>query len=267
MVECFACSPSRSEGGRGENWQHLPIHQHNAAFLSNVLRIGAVPGSVVRLEGICKSYREGETERVVLSSIDASFEAGERVAILGKSGSGKSTLLHLMSGIDLPTRGEVNVSGERLSAMSEEERTLFRRDRVGLVFQAMNLIATLTVEENLLLPLELLGAPSSQARQEARALLEELGLAGRGASFPDALSGGEQQRVAVGRAVIHRPGLVLADEPTGSLDEETGRQVIGLLDRLTRERERTVIVVTHDQDVARWADRVLVLDKGNLSAP
>jgi len=232
-----------------------------------VLRIGAVPGSVVRLEGICKSYREGDTERIVLSSVDASFEAGERVAILGKSGSGKSTLLHLMSGIDLPTRGEVDVLGERLTRMSEEERTLFRRDRVGLVFQAMNLIATLTVEENLLLPLELSGAPASKARQEARALLEELGLAGRGASFPDALSGGEQQRVAVGRAVIHRPGLVLADEPTGSLDEETGRQVIGLLDRLTRERERTVIVVTHDQDVARWADRVLVLDKGNLSAP
>ena len=226
-----------------------------------------MPGSVVRLEGICKSYREGDTERIVLSSVDASFEAGERVAILGKSGSGKSTLLHLMSGIDLPTRGEVDVLGERLTRMSEEERTLFRRDRVGLVFQAMNLIATLTVEENLLLPLELSGAPASKARQEARALLEELGLAGRGASFPDALSGGEQQRVAVGRAVIHRPGLVLADEPTGSLDEETGRQVIGLLDRLTRERERTVIVVTHDQDVARWADRVLVLDKGNLSAP
>jgi putative ABC transport system ATP-binding protein len=232
-----------------------------------VLRIDAVPESLVRLEGICKSYREGETERVVLSAVDASFAAGERVAILGKSGSGKSTLLHLMSGIDLPTRGEVEVLGQRLSAMGEEERTLFRRDRVGLVFQAMNLIATLTVEENLVLPLELQGVESSKARQEARALLEELGLGGRGASFPDALSGGEQQRVAVGRAVIHRPGLLLADEPTGSLDEETGRQVIALIDRLTRNRERTVIVVTHDHDVARWADRVLFLDKGNLSEP
>jgi putative ABC transport system ATP-binding protein len=220
---------------------------------------------VVRLERVFKSYREGDVERPVLVDFSASFAAGERVALLGKSGTGKSTLLQLMSGIDLPTRGEVVAVGQRLGAMSEEARTLFRREHLGFVFQSFNLIPTLTVEENLMLPLELRGVRSDEARDRAGALLAELGLGNRQASFPDALSGGEQQRIAVGRALIHRPTLLLADEPTGNLDVETGQQVIALIDRLTKREGRTVIIVTHDHDVARWADRVLVLEKTGLT--
>jgi putative ABC transport system ATP-binding protein len=223
-----------------------------------------VSESVVRLEGVSKSYWEGDLERVVLTDFSASFAAGERVALLGKSGSGKSTLLQLISGIDLPTKGEVVALGKTLGKMSEEARTLFRREHLGFVFQAFNLIPTLTIEENLLLPLELRAVARPEARDRALHLLDELGLRGRGASFPDALSGGEQQRVAVGRALIHRPALLLADEPTGNLDEETGRQVVALIDRLTRNDGRTVIIVTHDRDVAKWADRVLVLEKKGL---
>jgi putative ABC transport system ATP-binding protein len=223
-----------------------------------------VENAVVTLRRVFKSYHEGEAERVVLSGVDASFAAGERVALLGKSGSGKSTLLHLMSGIDLPTRGDVEVLGQNLGAMTEEARTLFRREKIGLVFQAMNLIPTLTLEENLLLPLELRGVPQKIARQEVQNALDELELGGRARSFPDALSGGEQQRVAVGRAIVHKPPLLLADEPTGNLDERTGRQVISLIDRLSRDAGRTVVIVTHDADVARWADRVVRLERGSL---
>jgi putative ABC transport system ATP-binding protein len=222
---------------------------------------------LVSLRRVSKSYWEGGTERLVLSGVDASFDAGERVALLGKSGSGKSTLLHLMSGIDLPTHGEVEALGRNLGALTEEKRTLFRREHVGFVFQAYNLIPTLTVEENLALPLHLRGVREAKAREEVQALLQELGLGGRGRSFPDVLSGGEQQRVALGRALIHKPALLLADEPTGNLDEETGRQVMGLIDRLTRNSSRTVIIVTHDRDVARRADRVLVIDQGKLTSP
>jgi len=216
------------------------------------------------LRDLSKSYREGDATRVVLSGFSATFAAGERVALLGKSGSGKSTLLQLIGGIDLPTSGEVVALGKSLGQMGEEQRTLFRRAHLGFVFQAFNLIPTLTIEENLALPLELTGVRRSEARERANALLRELGLGARGASFPDALSGGEQQRVAVGRALVHRPSLLLADEPTGNLDEATGREVIGLIDALSRGGGCTVLVVTHDRDVARWADRVLLLEQGRL---
>ena len=173
-----------------------------------------------------KSYREGDAEREVLRGVDATFEQGEFVVLLGKSGSGKSTLLNLVSGIDLPSKGEVTVLGRPLGSMSEEARTLFRHEHVGFVFQTYNLIPTLTVAENLLLPIELRGKKGAGAKDNALALLEEVGLGPRARSFPDALSGGEQQRVAVARALAHEPDLVLADEPTGNLDDETGRQIL-----------------------------------------
>ena len=220
---------------------------------------------VVSLRAVTKSYREGETERKVLHRIDASFAAGEFIVLLGKSGSGKSTLLHLVSGIDLPTEGEVEIMGQRLGDLSEEARTLLRRDHLGFIFQAYNLVPTLTVEENVLLPLELRGEAGPSGRARARALLERIGLAGRGQSFPDLLSGGEQQRVAVARALVHRPALVLADEPTGNLDESTGADVLDLLWGLGREERRTVLVVTHDRDVIERADRVFVLEHGVLA--
>jgi len=219
---------------------------------------------VVELRGVTRVFEEGAARRAVLSGASAEIHAGEIAVILGRSGSGKSTLLNLVSGIDLPSAGEVIVDGVRLDALSERERTLFRRRRVGFVFQFFNLIPTLTVEENLLLPLELNGPIGRAERERARALLEEVELADRAASFPDRLSGGEQQRVAVARALVHAPALMLADEPTGNLDLETGRKVLDLLDRLTRREGRTMLMVTHSPEVVGLADRVFAIEGGKL---
>jgi putative ABC transport system ATP-binding protein len=223
---------------------------------------GAPP--VVELRGVTRVFEEGAARRAVLSGASAAIRAGELAVILGRSGSGKSTLLNLVSGIDLPSAGEVFVDGVRLDALSERERTLFRRRRIGFVFQFFNLIPTLTVEENLLLPLELNGPIGAAERARARGLLEEVELADRARSFPDRLSGGEQQRVAVARALVHAPALMLADEPTGNLDLETGRKVLDLLDRLTRREGRTMLMVTHSPEVVGLADRVFAIEGGKL---
>jgi putative ABC transport system ATP-binding protein len=219
---------------------------------------------IVSMRGVTKSYVEGNVVREVLHAVDATLGAGEFIVLLGKSGSGKSTFLNVLSGIDIPSAGEIEVLGRSLHTMTEEARTRFRREHVGFIFQTYNLIPTLTVEENLLLPLELRGEVGATARNKARTLLASVGLESRRASFPDALSGGEQQRVAVARALIHEPALVLADEPTGNLDERTGRDVLDLIDRLTRQRQGTVLVVTHDRDLLERADRVFVLESGVL---
>jgi putative ABC transport system ATP-binding protein len=222
--------------------------------------------ALIRLAGVTRTFREGGAERAVLRGVDAEIRRGEVVALLGRSGSGKSTLLHLIGGIDLPTAGEVEVAGVSLTRASERTRTLFRRQHVGFVFQFFNLIPTLTVEENLLLPLELNGRGGEPGRRAAHALLDEVGLRDRAATFPERLSGGEQQRVAVARALAHDPDLVLADEPTGNLDLDTGRQVLRLLDRLTRQAGKTLVIVTHAAEVAGLADRTLRLQDGRLVA-
>ena len=220
--------------------------------------------SFLRFHELSKSYHEGEVRRVVLQNAHAEFQAGEITAILGKSGSGKSTLLNLISGIDAPDSGQIWVDGQDLTALSERERTFFRRARIGFVFQFFNLIPTLTVGENVSLPLELNHVPRPQAQERAQALLEEVGLRDRWNTFPEKLSGGEQQRVALARALVHDPLLILADEPTGNLDEETGAQVMSLLTGLTRERNRTLLLVTHSVEAAAPADRVLRLSHGQL---
>jgi putative ABC transport system ATP-binding protein len=184
--------------------------------------------------------------------------------ILGKSGSGKSTLLNLISGIDAPDSGQIWVDGQDLTALSERERTLFRRARIGFIFQFFNLIPTLTVGENVSLPLELNRIPHLQAYKKAQELLETVGLRDRWETFPEKLSGGEQQRVALARALVHDPLLILADEPTGNLDEEAGAQVISLLVRLAREQKRTLLMVTHSREAASHADRILRLSHGQL---
>jgi putative ABC transport system ATP-binding protein len=194
-----------------------------------------------------------------------SIAPAEFVAILGKSGSGKSTLLNLISGIDRVDGGEIWVNGQNLTAMDDLQRTLFRRQNTGFVFQFFNLIPTLTVWENVMLPLELTGSEPQSAREHVASLLSEVGLADRKDTFPDRLSGGEQQRVAIARALVHDPVLVLADEPTGNLDEETGRKVLELLDRLTRQAGKNLIMVTHNPEAARFADRVLILKDGKLT--
>ena len=222
---------------------------------------------LVRLEGLTKSYREGESTRTIFADLSASLAAGESVALLGRSGSGKSTLLNLISGIDQPDAGDVVIDGTVLNRLSEHQRTLFRRNHIGFIFQFFNLIPTLTVRENLLLPLELKGRIGADEERRAEQLLAEVGLEDRGASFPDRLSGGEQQRVAIARALIHRPKLLLADEPTGNLDADTGGRVLDLLDRLLRQDGGTLVLVTHSTEVARRADRVLTIRAGQLVEP
>jgi putative ABC transport system ATP-binding protein len=216
------------------------------------------------MEGLSKSYREGDHNYVILSDATASLFPGEFVALLGPSGSGKSTLLNLLSGIDAPDSGTVVVDGVSLTEVTERERTLFRRRRIGFIFQFFNLLPTLTVEENLLLPLELAGAAGGTEREKARELLDQVGLVGRGSTFPDRLSGGEQQRVAVARALIHDPALVLADEPTGNLDSKTGALILDLLQGLASDRGVAMLVVTHSRDVAEVAHRVLRIQDGRV---
>jgi putative ABC transport system ATP-binding protein len=218
----------------------------------------------IRLDGLSKSFEEGGQTRTVLQEAGAEFARGEFVAIVGKSGSGKSTLLNLISGVDLVDRGDISVNGQRLTALNEHQRTLFRRHNIGFIFQFFNLIPTLTVWENVILPLELAGVDNGQARRQAEKLLEAVGLLDRRNTFPDRLSGGEQQRVAIARALVHDPLLVLADEPTGNLDEDTGRQVMVLLDRLTRQNGKNLILVTHSHEAAAYADRILTLRDGKL---
>jgi len=219
---------------------------------------------LVELRNLTKAYEEGDRRRTVLREASVAIARGEMAVLVGRSGSGKSTVLNLISGIDLPDSGEVVIDGVSLSTLPERERTLFRRDRIGFVFQFFNLIATLTVEENLLLPLELKGRVRPEQRRAALRLLEEVGLADRAGSFPDRLSGGEQQRVAVARALAHDPLLVLADEPTGNLDLETGLQVLEILDRLTRRSGKTMVMVTHGREVIGLADRVFRMEDCRL---
>ena len=223
-------------------------------------------GVLIELDRLSKAYREGGRELVVLDRIDGEIRLGELVVLLGKSGSGKTTLLNLISGIDLPTAGRVVIDGVSIGELTERERTLFRRRRIGFVFQFFNLLPTLTVEENLLLPLELLGPIDEASRAKVRELLLAVGLEDRAKSFPDRLSGGERQRVAIARALIHDPDLLLADEPTGNLDLETAAEVLSLLDRLIRQQGKTLVVATHSRSALRIADRVFRVEHGGLIA-
>ncbi|MGI9265083.1 MAG: ABC transporter ATP-binding protein, partial [Gammaproteobacteria bacterium] len=188
----------------------------------------------VRLRGIRRSFAEGDQVHRVLNGVDVSFGKGESVAIRGRSGSGKSTLLNLIAGIDAPDEGLVEVAGLDITAMAERERTLFRRKHIGFVYQAFNLVGTLTVADNVRLVLELNRYSPAEAAEQINSLLEAVGLAGRENSYPDLLSGGEQQRVAIARALCHRPSVLLADEPTGNLDDQTAQSVLDLIDSLAK---------------------------------
>ena len=200
----------------------------------------------------------------MLDGAEASVARGEIVAVMGRSGAGKSTLLNLVSGIDRPDGGTVEVDGREVSALGEPQRTLYRRAHVGFVYQFFNLIPTLDVAENVRLVLELNGVHGSAARERTSATLADVGLAGHASSPIDQLSGGEQQRVAIARALVHRPQLLLADEPTGNLDDDTAREVLGVLLAAVRGRGATLLMVTHDLTFARIADRVLELRDGRL---
>lgn len=219
---------------------------------------------IVCIDNLSKSFDEGGSSRSVLDGVTGKFLSGEFVVILGKSGSGKSTLLNLISGIEKPSSGAIAINGLEITSLKERERTLFRRDHIGFVFQFFNLIPTLTVLENVTLPQELAGRAANQVSIHATALLDRVGLADRLDTFPDKLSGGEQQRVAIARALAHDPLLVLADEPTGNLDEETGELVLNLLLELTRSAHKTLIMATHNPEVVPLADRVFSIHDGRL---
>lgn len=219
---------------------------------------------LLRLTDVVKTYREGEANRTVLDHLSLTLDRGTSAVLMGRSGAGKSTLLNLVSGIDLPTAGEIVIDGTDLTALTETDRTLFRRSHIGFIFQSFNLISTLTVIENVLLPLELAGASTADARRDAEEMLTHVGLGDRLDSFPDRLSGGEQQRVAVARALAHDPLFVLADEPTGNLDYETGQQILTLLYDLGEETGTTLFVATHDREALARANRTLHLRGGVL---
>jgi len=209
-------------------------------------------------------YTEAGQRHTVLDAIDLTVNKGEIVALLGASGSGKSTLLNLLGGIDQASSGSVHIDGHAFSALQEPDLTYFRRTHIGFIYQLFNLIPTLSVAENIALPLELSGVPSSIRQQQVCTWLKRVDLTGREHAFPDQLSGGEQQRVAIARALIHQPELVLADEPTGNLDTVSGHKVLELLTILSREQEQTLIIVTHSQIIANAADRILVMKAGKL---
>jgi putative ABC transport system ATP-binding protein len=219
---------------------------------------------VLILESVSRSFGAGEHRRCVLDRVSVSIAAATETVIIGRSGCGKSTLLNLISGIDQPDSGRVIFAGQDLSALREPQRTLFRRRRVGFVYQFFNLLPTLDVEENVRLVLSLDGVGSAAARSRSRAILQRVGLGDRLHAPVDALSGGEQQRVALARALVHEPALLLADEPTGNLDEITAAQIAPLLRELAREHGATVLLATHDRQLAAGADRCLTLREGAL---
>ena len=223
-------------------------------------------GPLVSLEGVTKEYRFGGSVIKALDGATWHLDGGSRlIAILGPSGSGKTTLLNLVGALDLPTHGGVTVAGQRVDRMSEPERVEHRRHRVGFVFQTFNLIPNLSALENVMLPMEFLRVRRSQAMERAQRLLEEVGLGQRLKHQPGRLSGGEQQRVAIARALANDPPLILADEPTGNLDWETGGEIIGMLKALAHDHQKTVIVVTHDVDLVEMAGQAFRLRDGKIS--
>ena len=220
---------------------------------------------VLRLERLTKQFYEGVLQRAIFSDINLDILSGQFSILTGPSGSGKSTLLNLISGIEPPTSGKIIVDGIELTALSEKRRTLFRRHQVGMVFQSFNLIPTLSVSENLMLPLDLTGVSRKEAKLRVIETLDRVGLADRSNSFPEQLSGGEQQRVAITRALVHDPTLVLADEPTGHLDSDNAHQIMGIFKNLVKDEGKTLIVVTHRSDMEQLADRVFHLQDGNIT--
>lgn len=218
----------------------------------------------LELVDVSKAYTGAAAGPLVLERIRARFSPGDYAVIIGRSGSGKSTLLNLLGGLDLPTSGEVWFDGRSLSRMSEAERSLVRRRDIGFVFQSFNLIPTLTVLENLLVPLQLNGWSWRTGRARSQQLLGAAGLSGCAARFPEELSGGEQQRAAIVRSIVHEPAVVIADEPTGNLDLQTARETLDLLEHFCCTGERTLIMATHSREVMGRASRIIRIRDGHL---
>lgn len=217
---------------------------------------------ILRVEHLTRIYGTGDTAVTSLDDVSFSVEAGEFIAIIGSSGSGKSTLMHLMGGVDRPTSGTVKLQGQDIFAGSDEQLAVFRRREVGLIYQFYNLIPVLNVVENMTLPVLMDGRSVNEQRLSA--LVRALGLTGRESCLPNQLSGGQQQRVAIGRALMNAPSVVLADEPTGNLDSKNSAEIMNLLRGSNRKFKQTLIVITHDEDVALMADRVIAIEDGRI---
>mgnify|MGYP002624981670 FL=1 len=217
---------------------------------------------ILKAEHLSKIYRTGENEVRAVDDVSFTVEKGEFVAIVGASGSGKSTLLHLLGGVDRPTSGKVFIDGQDIFSLNNDALAIFRRRQVGLVYQFYNLIPVLTVTENITLPVLLDGQKPNETRLEE--LLTVLGLQERRGHLPNQLSGGQQQRVSIGRAMMNAPAVLLADEPTGNLDSKAGEEIVNLLKLSNRQYDQTVIVITHDADIARQAGRIITIEDGRI---
>ena len=218
---------------------------------------------ILEIVNLCKAYGKGETKVDALKNVSFDVDQGEFVAIVGPSGSGKSTLMHILGGVDVPTSGQVVISGTDISGLDESNLAIFRRRQIGLIYQFYNLIPILNVEENMTLPILLDGKkPDKKLLNE---LVEKLGLSERLKHLPNQLSGGQQQRVSIGRALMNHPALLLADEPTGNLDSENSKEIISLLRKFNKEYNQTVIIITHDERIALSADRVITIEDGQIT--
>ena len=217
---------------------------------------------LLRVEHLSKVYGEGQNQVRALDDVSLTVEKGEFVAIVGASGSGKSTLLHLIGGVDRPTEGKVFINDTDVFALNDDKLAIFRRRQVGIIYQFYNLIPILNVEENISLPLELDERKVDQREMEE--MLESLGLLDRRTHLPNELSGGQQQRTSIGRALITRPSLILADEPTGNLDTKTGNEIMELLKKSNRERKQTILMITHNMELAKAADRIIMIEDGKV---
>ncbi|HQR34469.1 MAG TPA: ABC transporter ATP-binding protein [Blastocatellia bacterium] len=218
---------------------------------------------MIHLENVSREYGDGKVV-YALDHVSLRIERGERAAVMGPSGSGKSTLLNLVCGLDEPTSGEVRIDGTNIASMDDDQRTRLRREKIGMVFQTFNLLPTLTALENVALPLRLNGASKKDADSRAKMMLEKVGLGARTMHRPDEMSGGERQRIAIARALIFQPPVLLADEPTGNLDSKTGEEILALLDALHREFNTTILMVTHNEEAAQHCDRVIRLRDGKV---
>lgn len=218
--------------------------------------------SILTSTNLCKRYGDGENEVKVLDNVSIDIKNGEFVAIIGTSGSGKSTLLNMLGGLDRPTSGSVSVSGKKIFDMNDEELTVFRRRNIGFVFQNYNLVPVLNVYENIILPIELDGAEVDKSY--VKLIIELLGLESKLKSMPNQLSGGQQQRVAIARALSSKPDIILADEPTGNLDSKTGMDVFSLLKVTSREFNQTIVMITHNEEIALMADRMIRIEDGRV---
>ena len=217
---------------------------------------------ILRVENLCKEYGKGQTKVKALDNVSFSVEKGEFVAIVGASGSGKSTLLHLLGGVDRPNSGKVFIEGKDIYKLNDDELAIFRRRQVGLIYQFYNLIPILNVEENITLPLSLDGRKVDEKRLEE--LINLLGLSGRRTHLPNELSGGQQQKTSIGRAMITHPAIILADEPTGNLDSKSSDEVVTLLKKSNKDYKQTIIMITHNLEIAKVADRIITIEDGKI---